>query len=85
VAQIQAGERMDTLLRDRLDYSRVGHKDDGETSVHVDEDLEGAMSLLRSTIDRHCSCDHSLSNTADSSRAKLRRHANSSFSLAVLF
>lgn len=47
-----AAHRMSTLIYDLLAYSQLGRAESRATSVHLDEDLETALSLLRTSIDQ---------------------------------
>jgi light-regulated signal transduction histidine kinase (bacteriophytochrome) len=46
-----AAERMSRLIRDLLAYSQMVQADTRTTSVHLDEDFESAVSLLRGSIE----------------------------------
>ena len=49
---VEAGQRMDAMIRDLLDYSSLENgKDKTATSVHLDEDFESALALLRSRVE----------------------------------
>jgi PAS domain S-box-containing protein len=45
-------ERLATLIADLLAYSQVVHDEGRATSVHLDEDLDAAVSLLRNPIEQ---------------------------------
>jgi len=45
-----AGQRMNALIQDLLGYSQLSNEDTATTSVHLDEDLETALTLLQSSI-----------------------------------
>jgi PAS domain S-box-containing protein len=47
-----AAQRMSTLIRDLLAYSQLARNESRTTSVHLDEDLETAISLLRTSIEQ---------------------------------
>jgi PAS domain S-box-containing protein len=47
----EASERMSKLINDLLAFSQLAADESGVTSVHLDEDLETAKSLLRSKIE----------------------------------
>ena len=44
---LDAGQRMNTLIKDLLAYSQLANEDNTAISVHLDEDLETALGLLR--------------------------------------
>jgi PAS domain S-box-containing protein len=44
--------RLSTLIHDLLEYSQLMTEETGATSVHLDEDVETAASLLRSSIEQ---------------------------------
>jgi PAS domain S-box-containing protein len=46
-----AAERMNLLIHDLLAFSQIGLAEDMADSVHLDEDLETAVAMLRSSID----------------------------------
>ncbi|MGH9631380.1 MAG: sensor histidine kinase [Bryobacteraceae bacterium] len=46
-----SAQRMSSLIRDLLDYSRLSYDEADAGSVHLDEDIESAVSLLRSSIE----------------------------------
>ena len=48
---VEAAKRMSKLIADLLAYSQVSQEESGATSVHLDDDLEAAKSLLRATIE----------------------------------
>lgn len=48
----EAAERMSHLIRDLLAYSQLAQEESVSTSVHLDEDLETAISLLRANIEQ---------------------------------
>lgn len=43
---------MMALVKDRLEYSRIGYTEPSGSSVHLDHDLEAAISLLRGSIEQ---------------------------------
>jgi light-regulated signal transduction histidine kinase (bacteriophytochrome) len=45
-----AGQRMNELIKDLLVYSQLSNEEQTVTSVHLDEDLETALTLLHSSI-----------------------------------
>ncbi|HYO82312.1 MAG TPA: histidine kinase dimerization/phospho-acceptor domain-containing protein [Bryobacteraceae bacterium] len=47
---LDATERMSRLITDLLAYSQLAREGSRATSVHLDDDLESAISLLRSTV-----------------------------------
>lgn len=49
-AVLDAGQRMNTLIQDLLVYSQLSNEEEAITSVHLAEDLETALTLLRSSI-----------------------------------
>ena len=49
-SMLDAGQRMNTMIRDLLVYSQLSNEEQAATSVHLDEDLEAAVSLLQSSI-----------------------------------
>jgi PAS domain S-box-containing protein len=46
---LNAGQRMNALIQDLLGYSQLS-KEENAVSVHLDEDLEAAITLLQSSI-----------------------------------
>jgi PAS domain S-box-containing protein len=48
---IDASERMSTLVRDLLEYARTATEEKRPASVALDEDLEAALSMLKSAVD----------------------------------
>lgn len=49
---VHAADRMAQLIRDLLAFSQIAGQETGVISVHLDEDLESAMSLLQAEIDQ---------------------------------
>jgi PAS domain S-box-containing protein len=49
---VEATQRMSRLISDLLAYSQLGRSESRTTSVHLDEDLETALSLLRTSIEQ---------------------------------
>jgi PAS domain S-box-containing protein len=47
---LSAGSRMNVLIQDLLVYSKLSNEEQAATSVHLDEDLETALTLLQSSI-----------------------------------
>ena len=47
---LSAGERMNAMIQDLLVYSQLSNHENAVTSVHLDEDLETAVTLLQSSI-----------------------------------
>jgi PAS domain S-box-containing protein len=47
---VEAAQRMSKLTSDLLDYSQLAHEGGRAASVHLDDDLETAITLLRSSI-----------------------------------
>lgn len=48
---VEAAERMGRLIADLLAYSQIAKDESSITSVHMDEDLETAISLLRTSLE----------------------------------
>jgi PAS domain S-box-containing protein len=49
---VEATQRMSTLIRDLLAYSQLAQQESRASSVHLDDDLETALSLLRTSIEQ---------------------------------
>jgi PAS domain S-box-containing protein len=49
---VEAAQRMSTLISDLLAYSQLAQEESRATSVHLDDDLETAGSLLRTSIEQ---------------------------------
>jgi PAS domain S-box-containing protein len=47
---VEAAKRMSKLTSDLLDYSQLAQEGGGATSVHLDDDLEAAITLLNTSI-----------------------------------
>ena len=47
---LSAGQRMNAMIQDLLAYSQLSNEENAVTSVHLDEDLETAITLLQSSI-----------------------------------
>jgi light-regulated signal transduction histidine kinase (bacteriophytochrome) len=47
---LSAGQRMNSLIQDLLVYSQLSSEEQAVTSIHLDEDLETALTLLQSSI-----------------------------------
>jgi PAS domain S-box-containing protein len=47
---LSAGQRMNSLIQDLLVYSQLSNEEQAVTSIHLDEDLETALTLLQSSI-----------------------------------
>jgi PAS domain S-box-containing protein len=47
---LSAGQRMNSLIQDLLVYSQLSSEEQAATSIHLDEDLETALTLLESSI-----------------------------------
>jgi PAS domain S-box-containing protein len=49
-SMLSAGLRMNSLIQDLLIYSQLSSQEQAVTSIHLDEDLETALTLLQSSI-----------------------------------
>jgi signal transduction histidine kinase len=74
------------LIRDLLDYSRLAYEEAEAGSVHLDEDFESAVSLLRSSIeDSHAIITHDPLPNVQLSRGQMVRVFQNLLSNAIKF